>query len=245
MFPKHALVQLVGGWNTVDMANEKWCTNIRVHTGGAAGYYLQDPQGYADAIALTIKTWFTTGSVTRNDTQIQQVKVNNINEDGHYVDPVTHGTALTGATGTILTSAPAFSTLCMTFETGRTTGLARRGRMYFPYAAAPVSGNSAAVTGGVRDSLVTKSKALLACLLINEPGGSHYLVRPAIVSRGHRTGYRTITGVGGSERLVPLYEAAGAGPNDITGISADTVLDVQRRRKNRASGPRGAAVAFP
>lgn len=218
-YQKHALVQLVGGFNTTDLADEVWTCGVRVSTHEAAGWWLAGPQAYCDVVAPLIGTWFHTGAIFDSRATLKLVKVNNITSTGHYADPTTHQTVVTtngGAAGIL----PLFCSLATTFETGNTTGRARRGRVYFPTAAALGSATGVTTDTTTRDATRDKVKALLTILLRNEPTGGA-LVQPCIASK------------------------IDASLNDINGVSVNSVFDVQRRRKNRALGTRSAIAAFP
>lgn len=220
-YPKHALVAICGKWSASDLAQEQWQIGIRVSTHDAAGDYLAGPQAYADVIGPLIATWFgTPANLMRNDAYLTTVKVNNINPAGHYVDPVTHQHAFsgTGNTGGSPPTTPAFCCIASTLETGNTTGRARRGRVYLPSAAARSAGVS--ISAGDAATVVTATKALLSILLRNETVGG-LLVQPIIASKIDGTF------------------------NDIHGVSCNTIWDVQRRRKNRATGTRTAVSAWP
>lgn len=221
-FQKHALVALVGTWNRSDMASEVWTTGVRVHTGAAAGYWLEDPQAYANTIGPTIRTWYSavTDNNIRSDAVLNQVKVNNIDAAGHYADGITHSYVVTPVAGGNTPSMGAQSTMCITHTTAYSSGRAKRGRSYFPWACSLDITGSASIGLTQRDKILARWKAFLTLLLINEPGGSHFLVRPCIVSRIDAT------------------------IHDVTGVSMDPVIDTQRRRVNRAAGGR-ASLVFP
>jgi hypothetical protein len=220
-FAPHALVAISGAWTCTDMANEVWQFGIRVYTGNPSGNILANPQTYCDAITPNIRTWFTNVS-NRLDQRatLKMVKVNNIGPDGKYLDQVTHQTAVNGPTGGGTGQGPVFNTVAVTLETGTTTGRARRGRVYPPFANSVITGQGVSLDSTVRDSYGTAIKSLLTILLINEPTGG-LLVRPCIASR------------------------IDAEIKDINGVSVDSVIDVQRRRKNRAGHVRSAVMAFP
>lgn len=218
-YKNHALVALVGGFNTPDMANEVWQCGIRVYTGDPSNDWLAGPQAYCDVIAPLIGTWFHGGAVFDSKAVLKTVKVNNINPAGHYAETVTHQTAVNVAGGAAGIN-PLFVSLATTLETGNTVGRARRGRIYLPTTATTGPGLGVQVTPADRDAVRDKVKALLAILLRNEPTGG-LLVRPCIASKVDGT------------------------IHDINGVSVNSVLDVQRRRKNRAAATRSAIAAFP
>jgi hypothetical protein len=220
-YPPHALVAFSGTWTYPDLANEVWQFGIRVSTHDAAGGYLAGPQAYCDQITPLVTTWFHGGTCFDSQAKLTMVKVNNIQPDGHYHDPVTHQTAVTaGNTGGAAMISPAFCTIACTLETGRTTGRARRGRIYPPVAIEQQAGRGVTVEPVFQTVLRDKIKALLTILLINEPTGG-LLLQPSIVSR------------------------VDASHNDINGVSVNSVIDVQRRRKNRAIATRTPVAAFP
>jgi hypothetical protein len=167
-------------------------------------------------VGPAIATWFGGGSnQMASQARLTSVKVNNINPAGRYNDTVTHGYTTLTAGGTAGNQLPALLTLCWTFETGKTGGRARRGRVYPPSGMGAL-GSGVTVAGTETAKALTAAKSLLTILLINEPGGStsHYLVRPMVFSR-----------VDGSFNI-------------INRVSCDNVIDVQRRRKKRVGGVR-------
>jgi hypothetical protein len=218
-YQKHALVAIIGKWNTTDLAREVWQIGIRVSIHAAAGWWLANPATYMAAIKPGIQTWFNSATQFPNSASLSYLKVNNINPDGSYVGPTTNVTTL-AATGGGSPAMPAFVTLAATLETGITLGQARRGRIYLPTALALGSSKGVTCSTVDRDSLRAKVKDLLTVLLINEPTGGA-LVQPGI------------------------YSKIGAAVNDINGVSVNDVFDVQRRRKNRAVATRSSILAFP
>jgi hypothetical protein len=218
-YQKHALVSIIGKWNTTDLSNEVWQVGIRVSTHAAAGWWLANPATYMAAIKPGIQTWFNSTAIFPNSASLSLLKVNNINTDGTYVGPTTNVTTLV-ATGGGSAAMPAFVTLAATLETGITLGAARRGRIYLPTAIPVASSKGVTCNSADRDSLRAKVKDLLTILLINEPTGGA-LVQPGI------------------------YSKIGSAVNDINGVSVNDVFDVQRRRKNRAAGTRSTILAFP
>lgn len=220
-YSPHALISFGGGWSYTDMPNEKWACTLRGYVAGGGGY-LTNPQTYANTVGAALATWWaTTGAMIHPRCGLDWVKANNILPNGHYKDPITSiylvsPRKLGGGTAT---PGPAFLSIAGTFETGLSIGKARRGRMYLPNLYTLATNNGVSISSADVTVYANAYKALLAIFRVNDPGTSN-LFRPAIVSR------------------------SGAF-NDITGVSVNSVLDVQRRRKGQATALRSAVVSFP
>lgn len=218
-FPKHALVQFGGDLDTNSGPKEQWACGIRVYTGIPAGEYLAQPQAYASALAGKLVSYFlASANGMANTAHLNFVKVNNIGPDGRYVDAVTHQAAIGNTSGgAVGIGAPSFCSVAMTWETGVSRGHAHRGRIYMPnYSYTPVG---AQISTANATSVAQAGAALLN--IINSTLDSGTLVRPIVVS------------------------SLGAGlRREITGVSADNIYDVQRRRKNRLTSTRNT-VSWP
>lgn len=214
-YAPHALVAICGDWGIQsDAAREVWQFGIRISTGTPAGGYLNDPQAYANGVGPNIDTWFrAVGNGMSTLARLLTVKVNNIKPDGSYKDNTTHQYVLpvahTGGTSGIY---PGFTSLAWTFYTdlGRAPG--GRGRCYPPNGTYALNGGAFSCNSATATTNVTAAKALLSILLARLDGTT--AIMPVVASR--QTG------------------ALGA----IQQVSSDTIFDVQRRRKNRASGVR-------
>lgn len=218
-FPKHALIQFGGTLAELSGPKEVWACGVRVYTGAPAGFWLNDPQAYANKIATPLRTWFQlTANGMVSSASIEWVKVNNIRPDGKYNDATTHQAAITaGNGGNPPIGVPSFCSVATTWETGLTRGLAHRGRVYLPNYMFSATGSQ--IPSASVDQVVAAGKALLNIINSNTDGTT--LVQPIVVS------------------------SVGAGAtNLITGVSADNVYDVQRRRKNRLTATRNR-VAWP
>jgi hypothetical protein len=242
MFPSHTLIQVYGGWSNGEMAQESWSFGIRVV--GQPNPQLSSPQGYADAIKTPLQNWFALpASHMANNATLKGCKVNNITTAGHYADSTTHGVTYAsiaggGAGSNVL---PAVCCLAITLDSGNTSGLARKGRIYVPFGqGVPAAG--AYINGTYQGEMLTQAKALLTLLSVASPGDTAP-ARPVIVSRGPRTGYETVTGAHGSEKLIPQYNDPGTW-NLIKTVSVDNKVDVQRRRARQVTGVR-VSSAFP
>jgi hypothetical protein len=213
----HALLSFNGSWTSADAADEVWAFGIRLTTGTPAGGFLADPQTYVDAIADDVASWFS-GAESRilALAQLDVLKCNNIDAAGHYADPTTHQHvyASPGPHGNTANLGSAIQSTAYSFTTGATSGRARRGRIYPPNAPLNMAGAFVQAQADVA-AHVAAAVALLTLITINEPTGG-LLVQPCIASK-----------IDGTVR-------------SINGVSVDSIVDVQRRRKNRAAGTRTA-----
>lgn len=212
MFNKHTLVAFCGSWSASTAAVEVWQFGIRVYTGAPAGYWVSDPQAYADDIADDIATWFASpGAQMQSAAILETVKVNNINPNGKYADPVTHEHVYSPAVaGGVAGQWPGKTSVAYSFQTALGRGHAGKGRVY-----PPNTGSMATpfeVTTINRDTHMNSCKTLLG--ILNRADSDGNLVSPVVASK------------------------IDAAISDITSVSVDSILDVQRRRGNRIVGTR-------
>ena len=218
-FAKHFYVAICGNWGSdVAGVHEVWQFGIRMDTGAPTGHWHPDPQGYANAIGNPIATWFaaaTTGMA--NVARLQIVKVNNINPDGTYADNTTHQFVVGGAgtAGGKTIVEPGYNSLAWTWETDIGRGPGSRGRVYPPNPTFTLL-NAFAIQTTDQTAQLTAAKALLNLLIAAQVGGVG--VSPVVCSK--------TTGAVGT----------------IKAVSVDNILDVQRRRKNRAVSARSRSV---
>lgn len=220
-YSPHALIALSGVFNRSDSVNEVWSSTFRGYVAGGGGW-LTDPHAYMEAIAPNVSSWWSTAANRVSTAAVlTMLKVNNIGPDGKYKDNITnqhpYPSPATGATGG---GMPSFVTAAVTLETGVSIGVAKRGRTYIPFGLTLAAATSYSISAADMTALSTAIKGLLTIFRINDPGTSN-LFRPAIVSK------------------------TGATFRDISGVSCDSIMDVQRRRKSKAVHTRSAIVAFP
>lgn len=216
MYPIHYLVAFGGGVSTA--ADEVWQCGVRGLPG--AGYVdTFDPDTYLDEIQAALSSWFSNAdNMMCSYANLQWVKCNQIAADGTYVDPTTHvhyyGTPVAGGTSLL---HPLDNSLVMTWGSEKTHGPGTYGRIYPPNSTYTLAG---AFTVGDADAIknATAGKALLTVL--NNHSSSSSVFGPCIVSKRNATA------------------------TEITRVSSDNIYDVQRRRKNRASGARSPWQTF-
>ena len=206
-YPAHALVALCGDYTASALAGEVWQFGVRVVALSEPPGFLADPQAYADGIATDLGTWFEAVPGIPSYAQLLTVKVNNIDPDGTYHDPVTHQHEYsTPPVGSSSTSFPPQLTIVWSWGTDISRGPASRGRVYTPNAGIAYS------TGGIistvaQNNQLDAAKGLLTVLGNQEDTGG-VLVSPSVVSSmGARRG--------------------------ILSVRVGAVVDTQRRRRNR------------
>jgi hypothetical protein len=219
-YANHAYFVIQGKWANSDMANEVWQVGIRLTNGATPPGYLTSPPLFLTNVSAALSTWWTGDTKLRSDAWPTVVKCNNIGPDGKYIENVTHQIAFPGSPGGGTPTMPAFVMTAVTLETGVTLGRAKRGRIYLPTQFTLAGSSSASITGANATAMATKVHDLLALLKAAASGGSD-VVTPTVLSK-----------IDGSY-------------HKITGVSTDYILDVQRRRKNRATHTRSAIVPFP
>lgn len=209
MYLTHTLIALTGNWISTAASNEVWQFGVRVVSGGDGTGPLTDPQAYADDIASDIASWFSSpDSGMSADAQLQLLKVNNINPDGTYADPVTHEHEYaSGLVGGNSTTLDGISSLCYSWTTPRARGLAHRGRVYPPNCTYTLAGPFA-VNEASQEAALLAAGAFLDALTSGTDDGSAPI--PTVQSK---VGSGAFTG--------------------ITGIEVGSRYDSQRRRANR------------
>jgi hypothetical protein len=202
--------------------NEIWQCGVRC-LGGDSGYST-DPQALADSIATPFATWWaSSASQMATWAKLTFIKVNNINADGLYADPITHEHIYTTQpTGTITTLNPAPVTCRYSWTTAASRGLASRGGIFPPVGL--TSGAWEFIDPAQMTPLVTSAKKVLELAGGGTPSDPHGGVA-AVVSRGKATktynpdgSYTTVWGTGLARQ--------------VTGVRIGNVIDIQRRRKS-------------
>lgn len=216
----HCLVALSGTWSYSDMGSEGWSFGVRVRTPTVGGGHLANPTTYMNAIVAPILAWFAAaGSQMSTKATLKLIKVNNITADGHYENPATVQYA-TSTAGGLAPTLPAFNCAAVTLETGMHTGRAKRGRIYPPASIGLDVGKGVTIAPSDQVNLLASVKAFLLILYRAEPTGG-LQVTPSVMSR------------------------VDASSNYVTGVSINSVLDVQRRRKKSATATRSAISSIP
>lgn len=214
-FPDHWLFVMGGHYIGAGEAPEIWQNTVRGAPAGGFSGGIDDEEDALDQIQDAVAAWFhNAGSVMRSDAQLDYIKLNRINPDGTYHDPVTHERFYTG-TPVVGASTPLCNpilTMAIGWRTARTRGIGSHGRIFPPIWIA--AGPGYKVSDADAMSYAVAGRGLLEAL--NNPGGGGtFTMAPAVVSRGANAG-------------------AGAGViADITSVVVGNVIDVQRRRKEQ------------
>lgn len=216
-FKRHWLLSFGG---TVAGGKDIWSNNIRM---------MNEPSGVPDtipgAVLETLLDDMTTDVQnfirdTRNYVStavtLTWVKLNEINELGHYADTTnTHARYLT--TGSALppvnginssTFCPSYQTVAVTTTTARQRGPGSKGRFFIPQCAPPLNTDGTLTT--LAQTNIAAGAAAFLTALADESGVDVTAIRPAVVSN-----------------------VGSPGPTEpITGVAVGNVPDVQRRRKS-------------
>lgn len=184
-------------------------------TGGeifTTGFWLSDTpiatQADANSLAAAIKALITTTSFATIRSAISATSGYDVvrvysHPDGQELAQFIGESGSTSVVGTGTTYHPLQCALVVTTRTNL-AGRRHRGRMYFPWTAAPLGSDHQVGSGSLAPFLAEVDTFL--------------------------TAVNALTGVGG----VAVVSRVGAGEqNPVTAISADTRLDIQRRRANR------------
>jgi hypothetical protein len=202
----HTLVTF-GGTNEEQAADDEiWQCGIRGLNPAGGGNTPVDPgqfQTYLDAVTTPLSDWMSSGVFhNANTALLRWIKIVNIGADGRYSsDPLVKDGLDVGGGGS--PNSPSFTTVCYSWETGRSAGRARRGRVYPPNYAAP-RGPGATVTTSAQADLLAGAVALLT----------------AIADQGDQY------------QFVPHVMSSSGAFNPINGARVGNVYDVQRRRKD-------------
>lgn len=160
------------------------------------------------AIGPRLLSWFS-GQVgnMRSDSKLTFIKLNAIGPEGRYVNRGTTHVTFVGnpPSGATASSVPNFLSLAFSWTTDKPRGLAHTGRIYPPFAL--VDSNTARAGGTDVTKAVASAKALLTAVA---PSG------------GQGTG------------AAPVVASAQGPLQTITGVRVGDVIDVQRRRKDKA-----------
>lgn len=190
------------------LGDDSWSCGVRIQGAPASvGDELFASQQIENA-AVVVKDYYDTNGARFNAvSRLKWVKLNAIDNSGHYVDP--NNTNLWEFAGDGITppsnaKAAPQTALCITLRTDVKRGLAARGRYYIP-TAAPVETN-----GRISSTIATE--ALNAAT--------------AFISAVNRLGALDTHRVG-------IFSARDQAVNVVTSVAVGDVLDTQQRRRKQ------------
>jgi len=218
-YTPHFLFTFAGRWT--NEPGEIWECTTRLRSNAGGGVTL-DPEAYLEAIKTPFAEWFVAPtSGMHGQAELQTLKCNAIGADGLYVSKsVTHLTDYApGFTGGKAGIAPGFCSLAFTWETGILRGPGHRGRIYPP-------NPTGTMASAMRVNAATAEAAALS-------GRAYLLV------------LRNAAGADGVKGFPVVASKVDGSIHEITGVTVDDILDVQRRRKNAVSGTRSAVAVVP
>lgn len=208
-YAPHWRLVLGGGWiGGVTAPGETWECSVNCDDDIVGAL---DPVAWLAAHAASdIAGWFTNPANWMSSAAVlQYVKLNRIGADGRYTDPThPHTFGLSPTSGGRGASYPPFLSVAYTWTTARFRGPGSKGRVYLPTAVQTVSPSSEFLSDLDSANGVTSAKNLLTAV--------------------H-------SGLAGA-RLVPVVASnVDASLTPITGVRVGSVIDVQRRRKNKGA----------
>lgn len=226
-YTSHHLVAF--GGHFVGQTKEGWECTVRVSSNGGGGEVL-DEEVYLSSIMPNLKTWFASPQNAMNVlSTLEYIKCNRIGADGRYVDKTnTHRRDFAAVAGNVGAVGPGFLSIAVTFHTAKLRGRAHMGRIYLPNNCKSLT--SAMQISATDATAVANAGARLLRLLKN----------PTTAPSGWGTD--TWAGGTGTSPTPGIYSAIDGSVNAITATSADTVMDVQRRRKEQVTGTRVAQI---
>lgn len=193
-------------WGGKLPGNETWSCSLRMAlTGGAVA--IDDAK--LTAAANAIQTYHTNASsFISSHAKLSSVKLNAVDEDGHYVTNPTNEKLIADIAGGATEAAPSYPhqvAWAITLTTGFSRGLAHKGRFYNPLPT-PVIGTDGLTTAGNATSVKNTATTLLTALNAIDAG-----LKVAVFSR---------------KQGAPTHRL-------VTGIAVGRVLDTQRRRRRK------------
>lgn len=217
-YTPHVLVAFGGSWT--DTPSEVWECTVRILADGGGGVTI-DPDAYLAAIHAPLGAWFSAvGTKMASSATLKWLKANHIGADGKYVDETTTHLYDYPAppVGGVAQAQPGYCTLAYTWETALLRGPGHRGRIYPPNC---VYASATAFTVGAsqRDNNAANGVALLTVL-------------------------KNAAGENGTKGTPVVASKVNGAVTHIIGCTSDDIMDVQRRRKNRAVGTRSALAAL-
>lgn len=166
---------------------------------------------YAEAWAALVNTADGTGSIFPLAASLDEVKLAHIGTDGTYVqDPWVKGYGIAGRPTGKSSVSPGQVALVCGLETEKTTGRARRGRVYLPAKDMVQESTSGLIASASMTAMLATWRTFV--LAVNAVGGD-------------------IANPGTLEPVVYVLSNVGAGAREVvTGVRIGNRLDIQRRR---------------
>lgn len=218
-FTPHVLVSF--GGSPTAFPREVWECSVRgiMVTGGPDPTDF-DADAYLAAVGPLLIDWYVdSDNNMRTDMYLEWIKANAIGADGKYINPVSHTLDLSPQVGTFSPgNQPGFCSFAYTWETGIARGRAHRGRMYPPNGYTMLNSYEISSANALAAS---QSASLLLSHLDNQASGEST-----------------------QELVFGIYSRIDGTHHDIIGASADNIVDVQRRRKNRVDGTRSPVYPY-
>lgn len=210
MYTPHVLLNLSGPLGP----QEEWSTGCRYIAPAGLIPTQAQLQELCDDTADDFATqWVKAAGHIGATAGLKTIKINAINPDGKYRDPITaRHDFQTAIYGPDSPSMPDFNAISLTLGTGYNRGRAHSGRMYPPNYGVPLaSASPPKIAAQQQGELGIWLKDLLQIIVDGVGGIQLNLLRPAVCSK-----------IDGTVRPV-------------TEIRVGNVIDVQRRRKNHVT----------
>jgi hypothetical protein len=207
----HMLVVVGGGYADPAFQGEEWVWSLRLDSPFVAGDAYED---FVEAVGLKVTPFMTSGHIS-SQIKTHYVKANPINEEGKYAFPDKSyqwdfPSTLPGGGGPQM--LPPQCSIAVTMHTARQRGIASKGRFFLPGAHLNQLQGNGLLTAAAQTGIRNSTRDLLLSM---RTWPVAYNGRPAVCSPGALGG----TGEGVSE--------------EITAVSVGSVVDTQRRRRNR------------
>lgn len=172
VYAPHTLIAF-GGTLAASFAggtDDEWQCGIRAVQLDDHSSPIKNPQGYLDAIAPHMATWFAApANLMSTGATLDWIKVNSIGPDGKYSDPsVVHRHDFTPPIqGGVIPIVPDILSLCWSWRTAKTRGPGSKGRIYPPNNTTG-SSPSMGVGGTDRGRHITAAQALMSIISIGD-----------------------------------------------------------------------------
>lgn len=219
-YPFHQLLQIGGYIGGDSHPVEVWTCNIRLitvapgDTTAPIGLSVPRAQAYlTDVVRPALNTWWGSSLYVSEAAKLQFVKVNSLDNNGHYAYPTTveyfYPDPASGA-GPSTNGHPFQVSRVVSWLTDVSRGKASKGRIFLPCATGAVDEETGLTSDGA--SIALASATFLDALNHTSDDEEALNTRPAVVSGLILDGSRQF--------------------NYITRVRVDNKLDIQRRRAN-------------
>jgi hypothetical protein len=190
LYHPHTLIQMSGrlaaSQNALTSYPEIWSASLRGRQdNNGADEPVQDLEGMLQGLGPTLGTLFASVSFGVSAlATLDVLKINNINEDGHYASNVTHqynySSLVRGGVTPTLSTLPMFVTCTGTLLTDSHRGRASRGRITLPWSLSAEAPGSSSMLPASQQTVASSVQALIQTIKPTPVGIANFV--PMVVS---------------------------------------------------------------